>query len=137
VEYILAPINGDINNLIKDLVQQMCKYHKINYEKQEYRALFSNEDLLVKNNGVKFTSGSKKYLCFYGKVYLNKKNKIIESVYLQDGVVELEPKSTEMLLIFGGVDNSTVLENDEALLHFYIAPKYFLDLQDPLLWKPL
>jgi hypothetical protein len=115
----------------------MCKENKINCERQEYKVLVSKETLFVKNNNVRFTSGSKKYLCFYGRSYLNKNGKITETIYLKDNLVTLNPDSNELLLISGGIDNSTVVDDDETLLHFYVAPSSLLGLQDPALWQNL
>jgi hypothetical protein len=136
-KYILAPVKGDINDLVKTLVEDLCKQNKIDYERQKYRVLFSKESLLLKNNGVKFTSGSKKTLSFYGKIYLNKEKRVVESIYLKDTIIEVEPNTSDILIISSGIDNSTVVEADEAILHFYVAPTYLLELQDPDLWQAL
>jgi hypothetical protein len=119
------------------MVQDICKENKINYQKQEYRILFSNEKILVKNKDIKFTSGAKKSLSFYGKIYLNKKGKIIESIYLKDNLLQLEPKPNSLLVMCEGIDNSTLVENDEILTHFYVAPEALTRLQDPTLWQNL
>ena len=137
IHYILSDIKDNINNTINLLVQYICKENKINYEKQNYKVLFSNEKLLVKNNDIKFTSGSKKSLSFYGKVYLNKKGKIVESLYLKDETVHLEPNYSSLLIMYDSIDNSTKVDNDEDLLHFYVAPEILLGMQDPLLWETL
>jgi hypothetical protein len=118
-------------------VQDICKANKVNYEKQDYKVLFSNEKILVKNNDIEFTSGSKKSLSFYGKIYLNKKGKIIESIYLKDKVVQLEPTHDSLLIIYDSTNNSTKVDIDEDLLHFYVAPAILLKMQDPLLWETL
>jgi hypothetical protein len=137
IHYILSDIKDNINNTINLLVQDICKENKINYEKQNYKVLFSNEKLLVKNNDIKFTSGSKKSLSFYGKVYSNKKGKIIESIYLNDQIVFLEPNNSSLLIMYDGINNSTTVESDEELLHFYVAPEILLKMQDPVLWQTL
>lgn len=137
IDYILFDVKDNINSTIKELVKDMCKENKINYIKQEYKILFSNEKMLVANNEVKFTSGSKKDLSFYGKVYLNKNGNVIENIFLQDDVVKLEPKETDILIISGGIDNSTVVEFDQELVYFYIAPTYLLEAQEPDLWQNL
>jgi hypothetical protein len=127
-------------NLIESItitLKAMCKENKINYEKQGYKILFSNEILFAKNNGVRFTSGSKKYLCFYGRSYSDKKGNISETIYLKDAPVTFNPENDRALLISGGIDNSTIVDNDENLLHFYIAPSSLLGLQDPDLWQNL
>jgi hypothetical protein len=135
IDYIVKNIDGDVNELIQVLVKNICKENRINYEKQNYKLLFSNEKLLTKNNNVKFTSGSKKYLCFYGKAYLNKKGKIVENIYLPNGTEVLEPRNNDLLIMCGGLENSTVVESSEELLHFYVAPGHMIRLQDPLLWQ--
>jgi hypothetical protein len=127
-------------NLIESItttLKDMCKENKINYEKQGYKILFSNEILFSKNNGIRFTSGSKKYLCFYGRSYSDKKGNISETIYLKDAPVTFNPENDRALLISGGIDNSTIVDNDESLLHFYIAPSSLLGLQDPGLWQNL
>lgn len=137
IDYILFDVKDNTNSTIKELVKDMCKENKINYIKQEYKILFSNEKMIVANNEVKFTSGSKKDLSFYGKVYLNKNGNVIENIFLQDNVVKVEPKETDILIISGGIDNSTVVEFDQELVYFYIAPTYSLEAQKPDLWQNL
>jgi hypothetical protein len=137
IDYILFDVKDKIDSTIKTLIKDMCKENKINYVKQEYKILFSNEKMLLENNEVKFTSGSKKDLSFYGKVYSNKKDKIIENIFLKDETVKLEPKETDIIIIFGGIDNSTVVETDQELLYFYIAPSHLLEAQKPDLWQNL
>lgn len=136
-EYKIANIEDSIHKTINLIVQDICKENKINYQKQEYRVLFSNEKILVKNKDIKFTSGAKKSLSFYGKIYLNKKGKIIESIYLKDNIVQLEPKTKSLLIMCEGINNSTLVENDEILTYFYVAPQAFIKLQDPTLWQNL
>lgn len=137
IEYRLFKIQDNINNTINLLVQDICKENKINYQKQEYKILFSNEKILVKHNDIKFTSGSKKSLSFYGKTYLSKKSKIVENVYLKDNIVKFEPEKDSLLIMCEGIDNSTFVENDEDLTYFYVAPKALIKLQDPTLWQSL
>jgi hypothetical protein len=137
IHYSLSDIKDNINNTINLLVQDICKENKINHEKQNYKVLFSNEKILVRNNDIKFTSGVKKSLSFYGKVYLNKKGKIIESIYLEDKTIYLEPNDSSLLIMYDGVNNSTKVDIDEDLLHFYVAPSILLEMQDPLLWQTL
>jgi hypothetical protein len=137
IYYKLVDIKDNINNTINFLVQDICKENNINYEKQDYKVLFSNEEILVKNNDIKFTSGSKKSLSFYGKIYSNKKGKIIESIYLKDEIVYLEPNSNSLLIIYDSTNNSSTVDNDESLLHFYVAPAILLKMQDPILWQNL
>lgn len=135
--YKLVEIKDSLLESIAKEIESICKENNINYKKQEYRILFCNEKVLYKNNGIRFTSGIKKYLCFYGKTYLNKTGKITESIDLENEIVNLDPESNDALIIFGGVDNSTLVEKDEELLHFYVAPTHLLGLQDPKLWQIL
>jgi hypothetical protein len=137
INYIVCDAGNDVNSTIKTVVQNICKENKINYKKQEYNILFSNEKMLITNNEVRFTSGSKNNLSFYGKVYLNKNGKIIENIFLQDNVVKLEPKENQIIIISGGLDNSTVVEVNQELLYFYIAPNNLLEAQKPNLWQSL
>jgi hypothetical protein len=136
-DYILFDIQDNINITIKTSIKSMCKEKKINYIKQDYKILFSSEKNLITNNEVKFTSGSKDNLSFYGKVYLNKKGKIIENIFLKDYVVKLEPKENQIVIISGGLDNSTFVEIDQELLYFYIAPNNLLEAQKPNSWQSL
>lgn len=137
IEYGIAKIEGSDIESIKILLESMCKENKINKRSQDYKILFNNEKVFAKNNNVLFTSGSKKYMSFYGKLYLNKKNKIIETIYLEDKTVIFEAFKDTVLLIFGGVNNSTSIESEEDILYFYIAPKIMLDLQEPGKWQDL
>lgn len=136
-EYLLVDLNNEVDIVIKKITQVICKENSINYEKQEYKILFSSEDVFLKNNDVRFTSGLRKYLSFYGKVYLNKRGRIIENIHLQNNIVTIEPNQESLLILSGGIDNSTFVENDENLLHFYIAPNSMLGLQNQDLWKSL
>jgi hypothetical protein len=115
----------------------MCKENNINYIKQDYKVLFSSETILTKQNDVRFTSGSKKNLSFYGKTYLNKKGNVIENIFVKDDVIQLEPKETDLIIISGGVDNSTVVDLDQELLYFYVAPSHLLQFQNAKLWQNL
>ena len=137
INYVISNAGSDIHSTIKSLVQSVCKENKINYKKQDYNILFSNEKIFLKNNDIKFTSGSKNILSFYGKIYLNKKGKLIENIFLHDNTVQLEPKETDLIIISGGIDNSTVVEIDQDLLYFYVAPSSLLESQQPKLWQPL
>jgi hypothetical protein len=137
IQYMISNIKHNTNSTIKELVELMCKENKINYKKQEYKILFSNEKMLTENNSIKFTSGSKHDLSFYGKVYSDKKGKFLEKIYLQDDILEFEPKDNELVIIYGGTKNSTVVEVSQELLYFYIAPTYLLEMQDPKLWQNL
>jgi len=137
IEYSISKIKGSHTESINALLEYMCKENKINKKSQDYKILFSNEKVFKKHNSVLFTSGSKKYLSFYGKLYLNKKNKIIETVYLDNGPISFEVFDNTVLIIFGGVNNSTNVEDEENILYFYIAPKVMLDLQEPGKWQDL
>jgi hypothetical protein len=137
IHYLVSDIKKDINSTIKELVEYLCKENKINYKKQEYKLLFSNEKMLSQNNDMKFTSGSKNDLSFYGKIYLNKNGKVVESIYIEDDVIEVEPKDTELLIMYGGTKNSTTVEVDQELPYFYVAPSYLLEMQDLNLWQDL
>lgn len=137
MEYILIDIENRTDKAITSVIKSLCKEKNINYEKQQYKVLFCSETVFFKNNNIRFTSGSSKYLSFYGKIYLNKIGKITENIYFQDSVVSLEPNANSLLVISGGIDNSTIVEYDENLLHFYVAPSYLLDLQDQKLWQSI
>lgn len=137
MKYIVDNIETSVELSINKLVKKMCKENNINYEKQDYKVLFSNEKILYKHNGVKFTSGFNKSLSFYGKIYTNKKNTIIENIYIKDQFVVVEPNSKNILIMSEGVDNSTFVKDDEELLYFYVAPSYLLGLQDLALWQTL
>jgi len=137
IDYVISSVGNDTGSTIKTLVQNICKENKINYQKQEYNILFSNEKMFLKNNDLKFTSGSKNILSFYGKIYLNKKGKLVENIFSYDSVIELEPKETDIIVIRGGVDNSTVVEVDQDLLYFYVAPSSLLKSQQPNVWQTL
>jgi hypothetical protein len=82
-----------------------------------------------------FTSGSKKYLSFYGKVYLNKDSKIVETIHLDNQDIVIHPSVNSILIMSGGVKNSTVVENEEDVLYFYIAPTLMLDMHEPGKWE--
>jgi hypothetical protein len=133
----IVDINEDINNSISKALEYLCKENNINYKNQEYKVLFSNEKLFLNHNDIVFTSGSKKYLSFYGKVYTNKNKTITETVHLENDKVIINPHENSLLIIRGGVGNSTKVEEDQEILYFYIAPKYFLKLHDGLSWQTL
>ena len=137
IEFILSNTGNDVNSTIKTLVENICKENKINYKKQEYNILFSKENMFLKNNDFKYTSGSKNILSFYGKIYLNKKGKLIENIFLHNETLKLEPKENDLIVICGGIENSTVVEIDQELLYFYIAPSSLLEAQQPKLWQVL
>jgi len=134
-QYSVSKIEGSDIESIKTLLEYMCKENRINQKSQDYKILFSNEKVFKEHNSVLFTSGSKKYLSFYGKLYLNKKNKISETIYLEDETITFEAFKDTVLIISGGVNNSTNVEDEENILYFYIAPKIMLDLQEPGKWQ--
>jgi hypothetical protein len=135
MEYSFVDIVNNEFESIQELLGVMCKKNKINQYRQDYRIIFSSEKIFVRNNGVRFTSGSKKYLSFYGKIYLNKNGKIIETVHIDDKDVFFSASNNSLLMISGGISNSTVLEYDQEIMYFYIAPKSMLELQDIKNWQ--
>jgi hypothetical protein len=137
INYHLTTIDRSIDKSIANAVERICKANNINYKKQEYKILFSNHNLSSKNNDVVFVSGSKKYLSFYGRVYLNKNQKVIEKIYSDNTIVTIDPPENSILVVLGGVETSTIVEHDKDVLHFYIAPAHLLELHDPLSWKTL
>jgi hypothetical protein len=137
IDFILSEIDGSESETIQVMLNRMCKENKINQERQNYKILFSDEKVYLRNNRVHFTSGSSKYLSFYGKIYINTSGKVIETVYSKNGTVGIEPPETSILMVYGGTNNSTVVENDESILHFYIAPSHMLDMQNPENWQSL
>lgn len=137
INYHLTTIDRSIDKSIANAVERICKANNINYKKQEYKILFSNHNLSSKNNDVVFVSGSKKYLSFYGRVYLNKNQKVIEKIYSDNTIVTIDPPGNSILVVLGGVETSTIVEHDKDVLHFYIAPAHLLELHDPLSWKTL
>lgn len=137
INYHLTTIDRSIDKSIANAVERICKANNINYKKQEYKILFSNQNLSSKNNDVVFVSGSKKYLSFYGRVYLNKNQKVIEKIYSDNTIVTIDPPENSILVVLGGVETSTIVEHDKDVLHFYIAPAHLLELHDPLSWKTL
>jgi hypothetical protein len=137
MEYSVLKIENSNIESITTLLEYMCKENKITQKSQDYKILFSNEKVFKKNNSILFTSGSKKYLSFYGKLYLDKKNKISETIYLEDETITFEVFEDTVLIISGGVSNSTMVEDDENILYFYIAPKVMLDMQEPGKWQDL
>jgi hypothetical protein len=130
-------MGNDINKSINEAVESMCKENNINYKKQDYKILFSKETLFFKNNDVSFTSGSKNYLSFYGKVYLTKNDKVTETIHLASSAVVIDTPENSILVLGGGVKNSTKVENDKEILHFYIAPNHLLRYHDSKLWQTL
>jgi hypothetical protein len=137
INYYLTEIDESIDKSISKAVERMCKANNINYTKQEYKILFSSQLLSLKNNNVVFTSGAKKYLSFYGRVYMNKDKKIIEKIHLDNTLVVIDPPENSILVVLGGVQTSTEVEQDSQVLHFYVAPAHLLKLHDPLSWKTL
>jgi hypothetical protein len=135
--YYTTTVDENINKSIRDAVEYLCKENNINYKKQEYKVLFSNEKLLLKNNNVVFTSGSNNYLSFYGKAYLDKNKNIVETVYLENSTATVNPTENSLLVIRGGVGNSTTVEEDKDVLYFYVVPNYLLKLHDQSSWQTL
>lgn len=135
INYFFAEINDSEIESIKTLLDFMCKENKIHKERQNYKIYFSTERIFIKHNNVLFTSGSNKSLSFYGKVYLNKDSKIIETIHLDDQDVVIHPYVNSILIMSGGVKNSTVVENEEDVLYFYIAPNLMLDMHEPDKWE--
>jgi hypothetical protein len=137
IDYYFTEIKGSETESIKKSLIVLCKENNIYQERQDYKILFNKEKVFEKNNDVIFTSGSKKYLCFYGKIYLNKNNKIIETIYSNGHKIIIEPSKDSILIIVGGIENSTNVENQEDILYFYIAPSHLLELQDPTKWEDI
>ena len=137
IDYAFTDTGSNELDSLQMLLSVMCKENKINQLKQDYRVFFSKEKVFIKNNNIRFTSGSKKYLSFYGKFYSDKNNKILETIHSESGDVLFRPESNTILIIFGGVDNSTVLDNDQEIIYFYIAPRHLLDLQNMENWQPI
>ena len=137
IDFMLSEIDGSESETIQLMLNSMCKQNRINQEKQHYKIFFSNEKIYVRNNEVQFTSGSTKYLSFYGKVYIKTSGKVLEKIYSNNGVVEFEPPDASILMIYGGTNNSTIVEHDEDILYFYIAPSHMLDMQNPENWQTL
>jgi hypothetical protein len=134
-EYSFTEIKDSEIESIKTLLGFMCKENNIHQERQNYKISFNKEKIFIKNNHVLFTSGSKKYLSFYGKVYLNQDSKIIETIHSESQNITIEPSANSVLIISGGVSNSTTVENEEDVLYFYIAPSLMLDMHEPGKWQ--
>ena len=135
IDYYFTEIKESEIKSIKTLLSLMCKENKINQERQNYKILFSKEKVFAKNNDTIFTSGSKKTLSFYGKIYLNNNKKITETIYLDNQDVIFKPSENSLLIISSGIGNSTSVENEEDIVYFYIAPTHLLSLQDPTKWE--
>jgi hypothetical protein len=135
ISYYFAEIVESEIKSIKTLLGFMCKENNINQERQNYKIFFSKEKVFPKNNDLLFTSGSKKTLSFYGKVYLSNNSKILETIYLDNQNLIFEPSSNSILILSGGVNNSTMVKNEEDVTYFYIAPTHLLGLQDPTKWE--
>ena len=137
INYVFTKNTEEVNKTIKSIVENMCKENKINYNKQNYMISFSDEQVLFENNGIRFTSGSKKLLSFYGKVYLDKNKKIIECIHVNEKGEFIEIEENGILVISGGIQNSTFIKNYEEIMHFYVAPKHMLNWQNPENWQTL
>lgn len=135
--YVFTEIESTEFESIQKILDAMCKENNINKERQNYKILINKEKIYPKYNNVLFTSGSKKYLSFYGKIYLSKNKKILETLYLDHQDIVLEPSKNSLLVILGGIINSTVVEKEEDVLYFYIAPSTMLNLHEPGRWKDI
>jgi hypothetical protein len=135
IDYFFSEIKDSQTESIKTLLDFMCRENKIYKERQNYKIYFNKERIFTKHNHVLFTSGSKKYLSFYGKVYLNKDSKIVETIHLDNQDIVIHPSVNSILIMSGGVKNSTVVENEEDVLYFYIAPTLMLDMHEPGKWE--
>jgi hypothetical protein len=136
-KYVFTKTNKDIKETIKLTVEDMCKKNRINYNKQNYMISFSEEQVLFKNNGTPFTSGSKKTLSFYGKIYSDKNKKIIECIHVDEKRDYVEIDGDGILVICGGIQNSTFIKHYEEITHFYVAPSGMLEWQNPENWETL
>lgn len=136
-EYYFTKLEGTEIESIKSSLSFMCKENNIHKERQNYKILVDKEKLLPKNNNIIFTSGSKKSLSFYGKLYLDIDKEIVETIYLNSQSVTIKPSNGTLLMISGGIGNSTVVQNEENIVYFYIAPQHLLELQDPEKWENL
>lgn len=136
-DYCFTALGASEIESIRTLLTFMCKENNINQERQKYKVLFNNEQVLTQHNGLMFTSGSKKYMSFYGKIYLNKNINMVETIVTGGDNVIIEPYANSILMISGGVNNSTTVQNDQDVLYFYIAPEYLLELQDSQKWENL
>jgi hypothetical protein len=137
IEYIFAEVDNSELESIQKFLGFMCKENNISQKRQGYKILFKEEMLFPKDNDVLFTSGSKKYLSFYGKIYLSNNGKILETIHQDDQKTILEPSVNSLLIISGGVRNSTIVDSEESVKHFYIAPSHLLGLQDPEKWQDI
>lgn len=134
-KYYFTKLEGTEIESIKSLLSLMCKENNINQERQNYKILLNKERILVENNNISFTSGSKKYMSFYGKIYLNKNINMSETVNVEGQEIIIGPYENSILIISGGAKNSTSVQEDQDVLYFYIAPSHLLDLQDPTKWE--
>ncbi len=137
IEYIFTEVDGSELESIQKFLGFMCKENNISQKRQDYKILIKEERLFPKDNDILFTSGSKKYLSFYGKIYLSNNSKILETIYQDDQKTTLEPSVNSLLIISGGVKNSTIVESEESIRYFYIAPNHLLGLQDPEKWQDI
>ncbi len=135
--YFFTEIEGTALESIQKVLDFMCKENNINQKRQNYKILFNKEKLFPKYNDTLFTSGSKKYLSFYGKIYLDEDSTALETIHLDNNNIVIKPSVNSLLVIFGGIKNSTVVENEEDVLYFYIAPSIMLGMQDPGKWQDL
>ena len=135
--YSFTEIESTALESIQKVLGFMCKENNINQKRQNYKILFNKEKLSPKHNNLLFTSGSKKYLSFYGKIYLDEGSTALETIHLENNNIVIKPSVNSLLVIFGGIKNSTVVDNEEDVIYFYIAPSAMLDMQDPKKWQDI
>lgn len=111
-------------NYIDDIKKQidiLCIENNINKNRQNYKILILNE-IIVPNNLV-FTSGSRKTLSFYGRVYIDTGKKIKEKIYEGKTMQEFYLSPSSLIVIRGGTHSSTEIEENTQVLSFYVAPE--------------
>jgi hypothetical protein len=115
----------DYKKEIKNQVYLLCAENNININKQNYKILIFNETLKPSNNI--FTSGSRKTLSFYGRVYLDIDKKIKEKIYGSGVTQEFEILPNSLIIMSSGTHSSTELTEDVDILSFYVAPSSLVD----------
>ena len=115
-------VSNDIDYIenIKNQIEILCIENNINKNKQNYKILILTET--ISPNKMIFTSGSKKTLSFYGRVYLGTGNKIKEKIHEDETIKEFYLKPNSLIIIRGGTYSSTEVERDTQILSFYVAP---------------
>jgi len=137
MQYSKTVIKNSLAETILEQVELMCIANNINKEKQHYY-LYVEEELFKKvNNDIPFVSGSRKYLSFYGRVYIEDGAIARESIFLQEEVRNVEVITKELIIICGGVKSSTNVKSDTKVLSFYIAPEHLLLGLDLSKWNKL